>query len=113
MPSQSSMSTRAMAAPRAEPQLRAPNASPNATLLPGTPLKKIPTPAEVLAARDEILSGLLAETRDMRQALQEVLRAQRQMLEVLSEAVRQADPDSALDDLLGDMEEGALLMHRQ
>jgi CheY-like chemotaxis protein len=74
-------------------------------LPPGTPLKKIPTPADVLAARDEALGSLAAEVAAQRASLDEVLRLQREVVEILRGMARRAPHATPLDDLLSGLDE--------
>jgi len=94
-------------------RMMSPATSLTSTLLPGTPLQKIPTPAEVLAARDEALGSLLAEVKQVREAQQEVLRLQREALEILNGLARRAEPGMSFDDVLSGFKDAPKTRRRQ
>lgn len=87
--------------------------SPTSTLLPGTPLRKIPTPAEVLAAREEALGSLMAEVKAVREAQQEMLRLQREAIEMLNALVRDAEPGTSFEDVLRGFKDAPKTRRRQ
>jgi CheY-like chemotaxis protein len=83
------------------------------TLAPGTPLAKIPTPAEVVVARDEMLGALMADVKAVREAQQEVLRLQREALEILNGLARRAEPGMSFDDVLSGFKDAPKTRRRQ
>jgi CheY-like chemotaxis protein len=95
-------------------RMMSPASSPASTLLPGTPLRKIPTPAEVLAAREQALGPLLAEVKAVRETQQEVLRLQREALEILNALAKRAvEPATSFEDVLSGFRETPKTRRRQ
>jgi CheY-like chemotaxis protein len=92
--------------------MMSPTTSLASTLAPGT-LAKIPTPAEVVVAGDEALGALMADVKAVREAQQEVLRLQREALEILNAMARRAEPGMSFDDGLSGFKDAPKTRRRQ
>lgn len=93
-------------------RMMSPATSLTSTLAPGTPLTKIPTPAEVVVG-DEVLGAVMADLKAVREAQQEVLRLQREALEILNGLARRAEPGMSFDDVLSGFKDAPKTRRRQ